>query len=141
MAKRNEYLTLDEIAETLKCTRKNLYNYIKAGRLKAVKIGRYYVKTEDFLDFMLQDETDEGLDAVIKLEPDQPADETFKERIRKGEEKEFKTRRVQLVMKPSLYAEIVRIAELHKDVKGKPLPINKTIETMLEYAVDKYRTE
>ncbi len=32
--------TLNEVAEILKVTRRTLYNYIKEGKLQAVKIGK-----------------------------------------------------------------------------------------------------
>lgn len=34
--------TLDEVAGMLKVTKRTLYNYIRAGKLKAVKIGKYW---------------------------------------------------------------------------------------------------
>lgn len=45
----NNFLTLDEIAEKLKLTRRTLYNYVKDGRLKAYKVGKQYrVKDSDY---------------------------------------------------------------------------------------------
>lgn len=45
--------TLDEVAEVLKITRRTLYTYVKAGKLKAVKIGREWRVSEDALqDFL-----------------------------------------------------------------------------------------
>lgn len=45
--------TLDEIAELLHITKRTLYNYTKSGKLKAVKIGKYWRVTQDNLDAFL----------------------------------------------------------------------------------------
>jgi excisionase family DNA binding protein len=46
--------TLDEVAETLKVGQRSLYNYIKAGQLKAVKIGKQWrVSHEALKDFTI----------------------------------------------------------------------------------------
>lgn len=45
--------TVEEITELLKVTQRTLYNYIKSGSLKAIKIGKYWrVKHTDLLDFI-----------------------------------------------------------------------------------------
>ena len=45
--------TLDQVAWTLDVTRRTLYGYIKAGHLKAVKIGKYWrVTAESLQDFL-----------------------------------------------------------------------------------------
>jgi len=45
--------TLHEVKEILKVTQRTLYNYIKDGQLKAVKMGRYwrvpYVELDRFI--------------------------------------------------------------------------------------------
>ena len=41
--------TLDEVADILKVTKRTLYNYIKAGKLPAVKIGKYWRVSEESL--------------------------------------------------------------------------------------------
>jgi len=41
--------TLNEVAEILQLTRRTLYNYIKDGKLKAVKIGKYWRVPEETL--------------------------------------------------------------------------------------------
>lgn len=41
--------TLEEVAEILQLTRRTLYNYIKDGKLKAVKIGKYWRVSEEVL--------------------------------------------------------------------------------------------
>lgn len=44
---------VEEAVELLKVTRRTLYRYLKAGQLKAVKLGREYRITEDALkDFL-----------------------------------------------------------------------------------------
>ena len=49
MAKEIKVYTLEEIADILKVTRRTLYTYIKAGKLDAVKVGRYWRVREDAL--------------------------------------------------------------------------------------------
>ena len=45
--------TLEEIKEILKVTRRTLYNYIKSGNLKAIKIGKYWrIKQSDLEEFL-----------------------------------------------------------------------------------------
>lgn len=45
--------TLKEVAEILKVSRQTIYNYLKAGRLKATKIGKEYrVTKEDLEEFI-----------------------------------------------------------------------------------------
>ncbi|MCR3905560.1 MAG: helix-turn-helix domain-containing protein [Tenericutes bacterium] len=34
--------TIDEVAGILKVTQRTIYNYIKSGTLKAIKIGKYW---------------------------------------------------------------------------------------------------
>lgn len=46
--------TLDEIAEILQTTKRTLYNYIKDGKLKAVKIGKYWRVTNENLNNFLE---------------------------------------------------------------------------------------
>jgi excisionase family DNA binding protein len=41
--------TLDEVADILKVTRRTLYTWISAGKLKAVKIGKYWRVSEQAL--------------------------------------------------------------------------------------------
>lgn len=41
--------TLAEVAEILKVTRRTLYTYVKEGKLKAVKIGKYWRVPEETL--------------------------------------------------------------------------------------------
>ena len=45
--------TLEEIVDLLHVTRRTLYTYIKEGKLKAVKVGKYWRVREDQLrDFL-----------------------------------------------------------------------------------------
>jgi len=45
--------TVEEIAGILKVTERTLYNYIKSGVLKAVKIGKYWrIKHTDLQTFI-----------------------------------------------------------------------------------------
>lgn len=52
--------TLTEVSQILQLTRRTLYNYIKTGKLKAVKIGKYWRVTEaalqDFLTYGTEEE-------------------------------------------------------------------------------------
>ena len=41
--------TLEEVAAILQLTRRTLYSYIKDGKLKAVKIGKYWRVSEETL--------------------------------------------------------------------------------------------
>lgn len=40
---------LDEVADIIQVTKRTLYNYINAGTLKAVKVGKYWRVSEDNL--------------------------------------------------------------------------------------------
>lgn len=45
--------TLDEVAEILQLTKRTLYSYVKAGKLKAVKVGKYWrVSSENLQEFI-----------------------------------------------------------------------------------------
>ena len=50
--------TTDEALEVLKVTRRTLYRYIKAGQIKAIRMGREYRITEDALKDFLERGTD-----------------------------------------------------------------------------------
>lgn len=45
---------LDEVAEMLDLTKRTLYDYVKDGRLKAVKIGKFWRVSEENLQDFLQ---------------------------------------------------------------------------------------
>lgn len=45
--------TLEEVVTILQVTKRTVYNYIKSGKLKAVKMGKYWrVSHEDLQDFV-----------------------------------------------------------------------------------------
>lgn len=52
--------TLKEVEAILKVTQRTLYNYIKGGQLKAVKMGRQWRVTEDSLKEFLEKGTAEN---------------------------------------------------------------------------------
>jgi len=45
--------TIDELVQLLRVTRRTIYNYIKEGKLKAVKMGKYWRVTEKALEQFL----------------------------------------------------------------------------------------
>ena len=49
--------TLDEVAEILKVTKRTLYNYVKAGKLPAVKMGKYRRVSEESLQAFISNGT------------------------------------------------------------------------------------
>lgn len=51
--------TLEEIAELLHITRRTLYTYVKEGKLKAVKVGKYWRVTEKNLEEFLNKGTED----------------------------------------------------------------------------------
>lgn len=50
--------TTDEALEVLKVTKRTLYRYIKAGQIKAIRMGREYRITEEALKDFLARGTD-----------------------------------------------------------------------------------
>lgn len=53
MADIKRVYTLDEVADIMQVTKRTLYNYIKAGTLHAVKMGKYWrVSEESLQDFI-----------------------------------------------------------------------------------------
>lgn len=61
--------TVEEALEILKVTRRTLYRYIKAGQIKAVRLGREYRITEEALrDFLEHGTEDHYLDKLQKTE-------------------------------------------------------------------------
>jgi excisionase family DNA binding protein len=45
--------SVEEISELLMVSQRTLYNYIKSGALKAIKIGKYWrIRYEDLQDFI-----------------------------------------------------------------------------------------
>ena len=49
--------TLDEVADIMKITKRTLYNYIKAGTLHAVKMGKYWRVSEESLQAFISNGT------------------------------------------------------------------------------------
>ena len=46
--------TLDEVADILKVTKRTLYNYVKAGKLPAVKMGKSWRVSEENLKAFIE---------------------------------------------------------------------------------------
>ena len=59
MANDLKVYTLEEIAELLHITRRTLYTYVKEGKLKAVKVGKYWRVTEKNLEEFLNKGTED----------------------------------------------------------------------------------
>ncbi len=57
MERNDEVLTLNELMEILKVTRKTLLLYIKMGKLKAFKIGNQWRVTRITLDEFIESNT------------------------------------------------------------------------------------
>lgn len=60
MARIEKIYTLEEISDLIKITRRTLYDYVKTGKLKAVKIGRTWRVTEKQLEEFLSTGTEGG---------------------------------------------------------------------------------
>jgi len=54
MGKINNFLTIKEIAETLKVSQRQIYRWIEAGKLKTFKLGKkvYRISESDLLQFL-----------------------------------------------------------------------------------------
>lgn len=50
----NKFYSVDEIATMLRITRRTVYNYMKTGKLHAVKIGKYWHIPQESLNAFLQ---------------------------------------------------------------------------------------
>jgi excisionase family DNA binding protein len=51
----NEFVlySVEEVTAILKVTQRTLYNYIKSGALKAIKVGKYWrIKHQDLMKFI-----------------------------------------------------------------------------------------
>lgn len=53
--------TLEELVDVLQVTRRTLYNYIREGKLKAVKMGKYWRVTEKQLEEFLSPSNQKGV--------------------------------------------------------------------------------
>ncbi|NCB97385.1 MAG: DNA-binding protein [Bacteroidia bacterium] len=51
---------VDEVVSILRVTKRTLYNYIKAGQIKAFKVGKEWRVTEEALVAFTERGTDEG---------------------------------------------------------------------------------
>ncbi len=49
-----EYYTLDEVAAMLKVVYLTVYRWVKAGKLKAYKVGKQYRISKEQLDLFLE---------------------------------------------------------------------------------------
>lgn len=47
-----KFYTVEEIAKILKVSKMTIFRYIKSGKLKAVKVGQWRIKKEDFDKFI-----------------------------------------------------------------------------------------
>jgi len=43
----SELLTIQEVADILRVSKRTIFRYIKSGKLKATKIGQWRIKRED----------------------------------------------------------------------------------------------
>ena len=73
--KQSEYITIPELAKILGITRIAVYNKVKKGQIKAVKIGRNYAISRKYVDNILG--TTLSLEA--KAEIDKAVKKTVKE--------------------------------------------------------------
>ena len=57
--------TSEEVAAMLHITKRTLYNYIKAGQIKPIKLGRSYCFTEEVVRDFLGHGTEEGYTEML----------------------------------------------------------------------------
>lgn len=61
MSKEKEFYKADDLAKLLEVNIMTIYRYIKAGRLKALKIGRdYRIERNEFNNFLKSVKTSNG---------------------------------------------------------------------------------
>ena len=53
----NKYYTVQEVADTLRIHWQSVLNYIKSGKLQAIKLGKGYRISESALDKFIADRT------------------------------------------------------------------------------------
>lgn len=58
MLESTKIYSIDELESILKVTKRTLYTYIKTGKLKACKMGKYWRVTQRHLDNFLSTGTD-----------------------------------------------------------------------------------
>lgn len=51
-AEREKYITIKEVCERLKLSRRTIYRHLAYGELKATKLGQWRVKVKDLEAFM-----------------------------------------------------------------------------------------
>ncbi|HOP61031.1 MAG TPA: helix-turn-helix domain-containing protein [Candidatus Saccharicenans sp.] len=72
---RNEFLTIPQLARLLGLSRIAVYNRVKSGEIKAIRIGRTYaINTEDIADILGKTLTKKGreeIDRAIKKTVDE----------------------------------------------------------------------
>jgi len=73
--KQSEYITIPELAKILGITRIAVYNKVKKGQIKAVKIGRNYAISRKYVDNILGT----ALSLEAKAEIDKAVKKTVKE--------------------------------------------------------------
>ena len=52
MNKKEEYLTLEEVADLLRVSVRSMYRYIKDGKIKATKIGYWRIQRKHLEEFI-----------------------------------------------------------------------------------------
>ncbi|HRD02965.1 MAG TPA: helix-turn-helix domain-containing protein [Candidatus Saccharicenans sp.] len=72
---RNEFMTIPQLARLLGLSRIAVYNRVKSGEIKAIRIGRTYaINTEDIADILGKTLTKKGkeeIDRAIKKTVDE----------------------------------------------------------------------
>lgn len=61
--------TIDEVVDLLHVTKRSVYSYIKDGKLKAVKVGKYWRVTQENLEDFLSKGT-KSATASYRVKPD-----------------------------------------------------------------------
>ena len=55
---KNEFYLVEELAEKLRVSKMTIYRYIKAGKVKAYKIGKEFrIDKSEFNNFLIQTKT------------------------------------------------------------------------------------
>ena len=53
MSEEKKFYSIDEVASMIQVTRRAIYNYLKTGKLKATKFGKYWrVSEADLKEFL-----------------------------------------------------------------------------------------
>lgn len=54
-----KFLTVEEVASVLKVCKMTIYRYVKSGKLKAHKVGKYYrISKKEFDNFLIKTKTE-----------------------------------------------------------------------------------